>query len=117
MRNLFLILTLALALASAEPTNDKGDTVPEEVIEEVKASEDKPADNDDDLRGIVRVARFSNYDYDKDTFDQSHTKTTSSVWWYKGSGDTYVQRGKVTHLYAYSFFPSFRSNLNILYYG
>uniref|UniRef100_A0A6E8W587 Uncharacterized protein n=1 Tax=Anopheles coluzzii TaxID=1518534 RepID=A0A6E8W587_ANOCL len=47
MRNLFLILTLALALASAEPTNDKGDTVPEEVIEEVKASEDKPADNDD----------------------------------------------------------------------
>ncbi|XP_050075383.1 angiopoietin-1-like [Anopheles maculipalpis] len=51
MRTYFLVLTLALALASAATTEDKEDKVPEEIVEEIKASDDKPADDDDDLRG------------------------------------------------------------------
>uniref|UniRef100_A0A182PBB2 Fibrinogen C-terminal domain-containing protein n=1 Tax=Anopheles epiroticus TaxID=199890 RepID=A0A182PBB2_9DIPT len=51
MRKFLLVLTLALALASANTTEDKEDKVPEEIIEEIKASDDKPADDDDDLRG------------------------------------------------------------------
>ena len=42
MIKFFLILTLALALASAETTEDKEDMAPEEIIEEIKASDDTP---------------------------------------------------------------------------
>uniref|UniRef100_A0A182M7D8 Fibrinogen C-terminal domain-containing protein n=1 Tax=Anopheles culicifacies TaxID=139723 RepID=A0A182M7D8_9DIPT len=51
MRKIFLVLTLALALASAATTEDKEEKIPEEVIEEIKSSDDKPADDDDDVRG------------------------------------------------------------------
>ncbi|XP_053676533.1 angiopoietin-1-like [Anopheles nili] len=51
MRGFFLVLTLALALASADTTENKEEKVPEEIVEEIKASDDKPADDDDDVRG------------------------------------------------------------------
>uniref|UniRef100_A0A1Y9H272 Fibrinogen C-terminal domain-containing protein n=1 Tax=Anopheles dirus TaxID=7168 RepID=A0A1Y9H272_9DIPT len=51
MRKIFLIVTLALALASAASTEEKEEKIPEEVVEEIKASDDKAADDDDDVRG------------------------------------------------------------------
>uniref|UniRef100_A0A182IXE7 Fibrinogen C-terminal domain-containing protein n=1 Tax=Anopheles atroparvus TaxID=41427 RepID=A0A182IXE7_ANOAO len=53
MRTFFLVLTLALALASAASTEPKETEVkvPEEIVEEIKASDDVKAADDDDLRG------------------------------------------------------------------
>ncbi|XP_040154050.1 fibrinogen-like protein 1 [Anopheles arabiensis] len=51
MRKFFLVLTLALALASAETTEDKEDAVPEEIVEEIKASDEIP-ENDGGLRNF-----------------------------------------------------------------
>ncbi|EAL40630.2 AGAP012446-PA [Anopheles gambiae str. PEST] len=47
MRRFFLILTLALALASAQTTEEMGDTVPEKVIAQVQTSNDVPVEHQD----------------------------------------------------------------------
>ena len=72
MRTFFLILTLALALASAETTEEMGDTVLEEVTKKVKASN--------------IGASQSTYDLDLDNSESNCAVSNRGAWWYTNCG-------------------------------